>query len=286
MDSNSAIPVPYTSRLLSKVAAGQTLVIQGQSPSADGGGKRFEVNLLADCTGIDPNRGAVLLHVSVRFDEGKLVLNNFHGGTWGKEERHGNPFKAGEPFDLRIRVHDDRYEISAQQKHCCDFKHRQPFDTIDHLQVDGEVQLRAVHWGGRYFQMPFEAPFYGGHLRPGQRVHVHGVPGGADFSVNFVDRSGNMVFHFNTRFSEKAVLRNAQTSAAEGGWGNEEREGKFVFQKKTGFDLVIHNEPYSIQVFVNGDRFCSFAHRVDPSSAYTGLRVEGDVDVTGVEVSH
>jgi hypothetical protein len=58
-----------------------------------------------------------------------------------------------------------------------------------------------------------------------------------------------MVFHFNPRFSDKAVVRNGQTTTGE--WGNEEREGKFPFHKNTGFDLVVHNEPYSIQVHMS-----------------------------------
>ena len=44
-------------------------------------------------------------------------------------------------------------------------------------------------------------------------------------------------------------------------WGNEEREGKMVFEKGVGFDLTIINESYGFQIFVNDERFCTFAHR-------------------------
>lgn len=41
----------------------------------------------------------------------KIVLNTFSNGEWGKEERKSNPFKRGEAFDIRIRAHDDRFQV-------------------------------------------------------------------------------------------------------------------------------------------------------------------------------
>lgn len=37
---------------------------------------------------------------------------------------------------------------------------------------------------------------------------------------------------------------------------------------------------------MNGDRLCTFAHRVDPKSEYKSLKVDGDVDLLGIELSH
>jgi len=274
-----AIPVPYTSRLLAQIHPGQTLVVHGDvSPSAN----RFEINLLNDCTEINPNMGSVPLHVNVRFDEGKIVLNNLKGGEWGKEERHSNPLKKGEPFDIRIRVHEDKYEVSVNQKHLVDFKHREAVTAVDHLQVMGDVTLKGVHWGGRYFDNPFQTHFHNGSLKTGQRVYVYGVPKG-DFSVNFLGGNGDILFHFNPRFSEKQVVRN---SCQGGTWGNEEREGHFPFKKEVGFDLAVQNEPYSLQLFLNGERIGTFAHRANPERDYQALRIEGQVEITGVEVSH
>ena len=139
------MPVPYTSRLLAELIPGQTLTIHGNVlPDAS----RFEINLLSDCTEINPHMGSVPLHVGVRFDEGKIVLNSFNvrilfkkrrkflkAGEWDKEERHSNPFTKGQPFDIRIRVHDERLEILANQQHLADFKHRIFYTKIDHLQV-------------------------------------------------------------------------------------------------------------------------------------------------------
>ena len=56
---------------------------------------------------------------------------------------------------------------------------------------------------------------------------------------------GDILFHFNPRFKEKVIVRNACRNDV---WGQEEREGHFPFEKNRGFDLTIINEPYSIQV--------------------------------------
>jgi len=274
-----AFPVPYTSKLLQQIVAGQTLVVHGQVlPNA----KRFEINLLNDCTEISPHMGTAPLHISVRFDEGKIVLNSFIGAEWGKEERHSNPFAPEQPFDIRIRAHDDKFEITANHVHIADFKYRQAYDTIDHLQVMGDVQLSGVHWGGRYFQVPFETTFHGQALRPGQKVFIYGVPKG-DFSVNLTAQNNDLLFHLNPRFSESQVIRNSQQNGA---WGNEEREGKFPFKKNVSFDLAIHNQPFSIQVYLNGEHYCAFAHRANPEGDYKFLKVMGEVEITGVEISN
>lgn len=52
------------------------------------------------------------LHLSWREKEKAIVLNSFETGGWKKEERHGGAaIHEGQPFDLRIRAHDDRFEV-------------------------------------------------------------------------------------------------------------------------------------------------------------------------------
>lgn len=275
-----AVPVPYVSRLSQKLQPGQTLVVHG---IIDKEAKRFEINLLSGSAEIGPN-SQVILHVSVRFDEGKIVLNSMERGTWGKEERVSNPFKAGQDFDLRIRAHDDKFEISANHKEIREYKYRFPLNAIEYFVVRGDVKLKGVHWGGRYYTLPFETQFNDGHLASGQRVYVYGIPKGERFNVDFVARNGDILFHFNPRFKEKKVVRNAEIA---GNWGTEEREGPFPFKKDISFDLVFLNEPYSIQIFHDGERMGTFAHRTkDPRNDYMGLRIAGDLELTGLEFSH
>jgi hypothetical protein len=61
------------------------------------GAKQFELNLLAGSSELRGTDGLVALHVSARFDEGKIVINSLDNGTCGKEKRVKNPFHPNEP---------------------------------------------------------------------------------------------------------------------------------------------------------------------------------------------
>ncbi|MFH4973886.1 hypothetical protein AB6A40_000595 [Gnathostoma spinigerum] len=274
-----AIPVPYVTKLGQKLAPGQTLIVHGKVSSE---AHRFEINLM--CGSAEINPGLAALHLSIRFDEKKIVMNSFKDGVWGKEERVSNPFKVNEPFDIRVRAHEDKFEISANQKAIHEYKYRIPLEDIEYLAIRGDVTLSGVHWGGRYFKLPFETVFPGGHFQPEKRLFLSGIPKGNRFEVNFVNKKGDILFHFNPRMSDKVIVRNAKIGAS---WGKEEREGPFPFKKEIGFDLVFLNEPFSIQIFYDGERIGTYAHRTDsPKDDYYGFRVDGDVEVTGIEFDY
>jgi hypothetical protein len=278
---DSIIPVPFRSRLTHGLEPGQTLISRGHVKE---GAKEFELNLLCGSSSLQGDQSLVALHVNSRFDEGKIVINSLENGQWGKEKRVKNPFHPGQDFDLRIRIHADRYEILVNQKEVAEFEHHVPLNLVDHVEVKGDIRLDALHWGGRYHQLPFETVFHDGHLRAGEIVLIYGIPTGDRFEIDFLGRDGQILFHYNARLHEKKVIRNAQIN---GEWGNEEREGVFPFKKDIAFDLVIQNQPYSIQIFINNKRFATFAHRTqDPKHDYYAIRVSGDLDLTGLEVTY
>uniref|UniRef100_A0A914Y4V6 Galectin n=1 Tax=Panagrolaimus superbus TaxID=310955 RepID=A0A914Y4V6_9BILA len=171
----------------------------------------------------------------------------------------------------------------TEQKEIHEFKFRAQLETIDYLNIDGDIALSGVHWGGRYFQIPFTTSFPDGHIRAGDRILVYATPKG-NFAINLLGKNGDVLFHLNPRFSEKSVIRNAQLN---GEWGTEEREGAFPFKKEVGTDIVISIEPYSIQIFVDNKRYGTFAHRTaNPDEDYVGVRVDGEIDLTGLEFTH
>lgn len=279
--SQQAYPVPYRSQLQDKMEPGQTLSLQGKvaegaenEDRADGGS--FFINFHAG--GVGPQNN-IVFHISVRFNEKEVVMNTFQNGEWGKEERKKNPFKEGEKFDLRIRAHNDKFELIANQKDFYEYEHRMPLSEITHITIDGPITLDHVLWGGKYYPVPYEAGINGG-LKPGKRLYVTGMPKGDSFHVNLITDSGDIALHFNPRFKEKKVVRNSQVN---GEWMNEEREGDFTFEKKETFDIVVQNTDFAFQTFVNGERFGTFAHRMDPNSV-TGLQVGGEVELSGIHI--
>jgi hypothetical protein len=111
---------------------------------------------------------------------------------------------------------------------------------------------------------------------------ISGVPDKkADrIAINLKTQNGDIAFHLNPRFKHNEIVRNSQLG---GVWGNEEKEGKFPLKHDVVFDLVIHNEAYSYQVYVNDERFCTFAHRVDPNSI-VGVEVQGDLELQSIMI--
>ncbi|KAK6053675.1 galactoside-binding lectin [Cooperia oncophora] len=172
-------------------------------------------------------------------------------------------------------------EISCDGKSVHNYKHRMPFAEIEYLQIKGDCTLSGVHWGGRFYQVPWESAFPEGHLKASQKILVYGIPKGDRWSLDLLGRGGDILFHFNPRFKEKQIVRN---SYKNGIWAKEEREGPFPFEKERGFDLTIQNEPYSIQLFVNNEQIGAFAHRTeDPVHDYIGMRIDGEIEVTSIE---
>ncbi|KAE9553103.1 hypothetical protein FO519_003692 [Halicephalobus sp. NKZ332] len=276
MAEHKSYPIPYRSALQEKLEPGQSLILKGSTIEES---QRFTVNLhskTADFAGND-----VPFHVSVRFDEGKVVFNTFSNGEWGKEEKKSIPIKKGEKFDLRIRVHDNRFQVFFDQKEFKEYDYRVPLSSITHFSVDGDLYLNKIHWGGKYYPVPYESGISGG-FGPGKKLLIFGTPEkkGKSFNINLLRRNGDIALHFNPRFNEKHVVRNALQA---GEWGNEEREGKLLFEKGVGFDLTIINEPYGFQIFIDDERFCTFAHRSDPHDI-VGLQIQGEVEVTGIQI--
>ncbi|GMS86942.1 hypothetical protein PENTCL1PPCAC_9117, partial [Pristionchus entomophagus] len=283
--------IPYRSKLTESIEPGQTLIIRGKTIDES---KRFNINLHKDTPDFSGND--VPLHVSVRFDEGKLVFNTFAKGVWGKEERQKLPIKKGDSFDCRIRAHDSKFTISFNRKEVKVFEHRIPLQHVTHLSIDGDVVLNHVQWGGKYYPVPYESGIAGEGLTAGKSLLIYGVPEkkAKKFNINLLMKNGDISLHLNPRFNEKAksapficgkikpgcVVRNALTGGA---WGNEEREGKMPFEKGVGFDLEIKNEEYAYQLIVNGERFASFAHRTEPRDI-VGLQIQGDVDISGIQI--
>ncbi|CAI4229159.1 unnamed protein product [Auanema sp. JU1783] len=267
VDHVTGVPVPFTSRLSEPIQAGQTLNVHG---TFNAEATRVTINLLQNGHEI-PNCDAAF-HMNIRFDEKKIVFNTLIGGTWGKEERESIPYKKGDKFDFRIRVLEEHYEISADGKKIHEFKHRTPYSAVEFFQVQGDLSLAGVHWGGKFYNLPWTTGFPHNHLRAGQRIYMYGIPKGDKWNLDLLGQNGDILLHFNPRFKEKAIVRNSHRN---GFWDNEEREGHFPFHKNEGFSLTIVNEPYSIQ------------HRTaNPSTDYVGLRLDGEVEVTGIEFSH
>ncbi|VDM63494.1 unnamed protein product [Angiostrongylus costaricensis] len=233
------------------------------------------------------------LHFSIRFDEGffsgKLVYNTFKDGNWSdNEQRISNPFKAGQEFDLRVRILEGKFQVFANRVEVGIFEQRQPLDggftfQIDHVSIRGDLEkLRLFHYGGRIFPNPYMAV---AELKPGKRLDISALATGKRANINLYRENKEYALQVSIRFNEGAIVRNAMNDNV---WGKEEREGDMPISKgevlwltvgRFSFDLTIINEEFSFQIFFNGKRFASFSHRGSPTDIKT-LEIDGDVEVT------
>ncbi|VDO94143.1 unnamed protein product [Soboliphyme baturini] len=274
LDWEVAYPVPYLSKLEGdSIQPGQSLLIKGIVKN----GEKFDISMqTSNREGED-----IPFHMSFRKKDKSLIMNTLQNGQWGKEERKKFVWKENEPFDLRIRAHDNKFEIFCNQKEVDEFEYRLPLTSINYVNIIGDIELNYVSWGGKYYPVPYEASVPNG-FTTGKRLFISGIPEkkAKRFSVNILTATGDIALHFNVRFDEKCVVRNSQFNGA---WQNEEREGKLTIEKDHIFDLMIVNEEHAFQIYFNGNHWCAYAHRTKPDSL-KGLRIEGDVELQAVHV--
>lgn len=154
---------------------------------------------------------------------------------------------------------------------------------------------------------PIRIELYNG-FTIGSKIELHGcIPDNADrFSVNLGSgETGNnfsknllqfydtlldheIALHFNPRFQEEQVIRNAKS---KGVWGPEDRRGAFPFSKGQPFVLEIRSINIGFSISVDSKHFTNFASRGSGSDDITltaagvsFLQIIGDVSANKVNL--
>jgi hypothetical protein len=269
--------IPFKTRISEPFKEGQTIHAVGKIASDP---KRIDFNFHK---GGDEDAD-MPLHLSIRFDEGlfagKIVYNTYRQNNWTEnEQRISSPYKAGEDFDIRVRILGGKYQVFGNRREVGTFEQRQPLEGVDHVSITGSLdRLRVFHYGGAIFSNPYAAI---AKLAPGKRLDISALPTGKRVNINLYRAGGEYALQVSIRYNEGAVVRNAMSGNV---WGEEEREGGFPLSKNEIFDLTIVNEQFSFQIFLNGKRFTTFAHRGSPNDIET-LQIDGTVEVHTVTVN-
>jgi len=270
--------LPFKTRLSEPIKEGQTIHAVGRVAKDP---QRIDFNFHKGAT---PNAD-MPLHLSIRFDEGlfsgKIVYNNFKNGNWSdKEERISSPYKAEEIFDLRVRILGGTYKVFGNRREIGTFQQRENLEGVDHVSINGDLSsLRVFHYGGTIFPLPYSAI---AKLTPGRRLDISGMPTGKKVNINLYRANMDSALQFSIRYNEGVIVRNSMVNNE---WGKEEREGGFPLSKNEIFDVTIINEAYSFQIFINGKRFCTFAHRTQNPGDVETLEIDGDVELQTVTIN-
>jgi len=127
------------------VQDGTLITVQGYIPPNANG---FSINLT--CGPSDIGTCDVPLHINPRFNENSLPRNSFQNGSWGSEDRSGAglSLQKGAPFESIILVQNDKFMVSFNGQHFCEFRHRLPKERITHVIIKGDVQVNNVTFSG------------------------------------------------------------------------------------------------------------------------------------------
>ncbi|CAG7721220.1 unnamed protein product [Allacma fusca] len=131
--------------------------------------------------------------------------------------------------------------------------------------------------------IPYSGFIHGG-FGPGRSVRIQGrtSPSASHFTVNLQcggSSHDDFALHFNPRFNENAIIRNARSYSS---WGQEERHGGIPLMRGQHFELVILSEAQRFMIAINGQHFTEFTHRV-PSDRVNHLSIEGEVSVSLIQ---
>ncbi|GFS27316.1 galectin [Elysia marginata] len=248
------VAIPYSSFINGGVRDGMELVLQGTAkPNAD----RFDVNF---CSASSVEGGDVAFHFNPRFNQerGTVVRNHKHCSSWGAEEKAGRfPFMKGQYFTLQVQVRNQGFKVLVNNRHFCDFHCRLSLTTVQYLVITGDLIAHSIHMKEeRHAQNAHPwSTFIPGGVCDGLDVVVMGTPKPHcdRFSLNLcVGQNadhGDVVFHFNPRFSQGCVVRNHKQN---GSWGTvEEKAGGMPFVRGQPFtiNLMVMNHQYQYPGF-------------------------------------
>ncbi|XP_072915994.1 grifin [Hemitrygon akajei] len=130
----------------------------------------------------------------------------------------------------------------------------------------------------------FEAELPEG-LCPGWNVTVRGEPtsGAKRFDINFLcDRSEEIAFHFNPRFTESLLVCNSYLANK---WGKEEQCTTCPFEAEEPFQIEIYSDEEYFHALLDGTAVCQFKHRVENLRSITRFQILNDVKISSVEIT-
>ncbi|XP_031628809.1 galectin-9-like [Contarinia nasturtii] len=128
--------LPLVHSISGELRHGTMFEINGQMLNRD----RFYVEFI--------NGSCKPFHLSVQPSESVIVRNHQADKACFEskdEERDGGcPIKYGAPFRMAIVVEENKYQVSINNVHFCEFKHRLPFATAKFFHIKGMVKIHYI----------------------------------------------------------------------------------------------------------------------------------------------
>ncbi|XP_075151051.1 galectin [Haematobia irritans] len=125
----------YQNPSLGRLHEGISFTVKGRTKKHC---ERFSINFIVENATRD-----VALHINPRLPQNYIVRNTKVRNAWGREEvASALPFslRRGAPFSVQVLFTDECYMISVNGYHFCKFYHRLPYESVQTLEVKGEIE--------------------------------------------------------------------------------------------------------------------------------------------------
>ncbi|KAK3549073.1 hypothetical protein QTP70_030375 [Hemibagrus guttatus] len=306
--SNAVIQpkIPHTGPISGQLRPGMALYVRGAVLTDD-------CQLVISFQNGQSDNADIAFLFNPQFDQ-YLYLNSYKNNVWDKEELvYDRPFIRGEHLIVVIVINNEGYEVYVNGTRHCLFKHRVPVQNVNALGIWGGVSVHFYgfieDWSASSFfkeqskttgvgssssgmlvipteisnpviqpQIPYTGPV-SGEIKPGMALYVEGtVPAnGNQFSINILaghSKTDDVLLTFNPRIGHYLYLN----SFRNGVWEKEQLAPDKPFAKGTAFNLLISVSSQGYEMYVNGLKHCTFAHRI-PFERITALHIWGDVNI-------
>ncbi|KAK3570676.1 hypothetical protein QTP86_024983 [Hemibagrus guttatus] len=248
--------IPYTGPISGGIKPGMALFIQGTvNPSAN--------QLVISFQNGQSDNADIAFLFNPQFDQ-YLYLNSYKNNVWDKEELvYDRPFIRGEHLIVVIVINNEGYEDWSASSF---FKEQSKTTGVGSsssgmLVIPTEISNPVIQP-----QIPYTGPV-SGEIKPGMAL----------FSINILagqSKTDDVLLTFNPRIGHYLYLN----SFRNGVWEKEQLAPDKPFAKGTAFNLLISVSSQGYEMYVNGLKHCTFAHRI-PFERITALHIWGDVNI-------
>ncbi|XP_073825875.1 galectin-4-like isoform X2 [Musca autumnalis] len=168
----------YHNPNLGKLHEGVSFTVKGRTKKHC---ERFSINFIIENATRD-----VALHINPRLPQNYIVRNTKVRNAWGREEvASALPFslRRGAPFSVQVLFTEECYMISVNGYHFCKFYHRLPYESVQTLEVKGEIEdvtverLEVQHYPERLPESVPQIVRLGRALRAPSLPDAHTVAG-------------------------------------------------------------------------------------------------------------
>ncbi|XP_072539611.1 beta-galactoside-binding lectin-like [Salminus brasiliensis] len=103
------------------------------------------------------------------------------------------------------------------------------------------------------------------------------------FSINIGHDPNNIALHFNPRFKYNKDRKVIVCNSNRGGWGSEQKESNFPFQRDADFKVVFNFNNDQFFIRLPDGSIITFPNRFG-DDRFTHLQVDGDVKIHSFKI--